>query len=77
MKLEDEKWMVRSYNGNECPSCDGKKKPKFFFCWKCWKKLPREHQRDIMMSYKHYGLRSQDYFDDMEAAVRELEGYSG
>lgn len=59
-------WYLRELMSNEC-LCGKEKKPKYSFCYGCYKALPDEMQTLL------YALIGQGYEGNFEEAVKWLE----
>lgn len=66
VKAKDQTWYLRELQSNEC-LCGKEKKPKYSFCYACYKALPDEMQTQL------YARIGQGYERNFEEAVKWLE----
>ena len=66
---KDRKWLKDAYNGLNCMRCDGSKSSGFFFCARCWYKLPTDIKDDVIVAYRAHGLTSTEFSKAFDNAV--------
>lgn len=60
MKPSDKKFYLEQFKSEEC-LCGRTKKPRFSFCYRCYKALPGDMQKDL---YQPFGNGYEEAFDE-------------
>ena len=57
--IDDKKFYLDVLKGDEC-WCQKYKRPRAAVCWSCWKRLPKDLQRDL---YRRMGAGFEEAYD--------------